>query len=347
MRPRVVDWSIFLVVTFEVSSGLLSLLVGEPSGRWLFYLHGVGGLALIVLLALKFRRVAPRVTDRSRWEPATFVSVLAAIVVVATIALGVLWSTAQWPVAYPSGMNLHIVLGLLLIPLYLLHMLLRWKPLRRRDLEGRRTVLRALGVLATGAVAWPAQSVLNRVLDAPGADRRFTGSREADSDSGNAFPVTNWMFDDPEPVDRDAWRLRIYGAVERDTVFTYDDLTADRDEQRALLDCTGGWYSVQDWQGLRVGRLLESAGVRSDAIAVSFRSVTGYRWSLPLHEARTALLATHVGGEPLAHQHGAPLRLVAPGRRGFQWVKWVEAIEVLTEPDRGQWAVIFTSGLDG
>jgi DMSO/TMAO reductase YedYZ molybdopterin-dependent catalytic subunit len=64
---------------------------------------------------------------------------------------------------------------------------------------------------------------------------------------------------------------------------------------------------------------------------------------LPLAEARQALLALQVGDELRDHGHGAPLRLVAPGRRGFQWVKWVTQIEVLTKPDLGQWAAIFLS----
>jgi DMSO/TMAO reductase YedYZ molybdopterin-dependent catalytic subunit len=42
-----------------------------------------------------------------------------------------------------------------------------------------------------------------------------------------------------------------------------------------------------------------------------------------------------VGGEPISHGHGAPVRLVAPGRRGFQWVKWVVRLEVRDTPDLG------------
>jgi len=71
--------------------------------------------------------------------------------------------------------------------------------------------------------------------------------------------------------------------------------------------------------------------------------VTGYRWSLPLGEASAALLATHVGGEPLSHDHGAPARLVAPGRRGFEWVKWVTRIELAAAPDPGQVLSQYTS----
>lgn len=113
--------------------------------------------------------------------------------------------------------------------------------------------------------------------------------------------------------------------------------------REATLDCTGGFASTHIWRGVRVGTLLERAGVRESAGWVRFHSVTGYRWSLPLDEARDALLATHVGDEPLNHDHGAPLRLVAPGRRGFQWVKWIVAVDVLTAPDLGQAIAIQTS----
>jgi DMSO/TMAO reductase YedYZ molybdopterin-dependent catalytic subunit len=50
-----------------------------------------------------------------------------------------------------------------------------------------------------------------------------------------------------------------------------------------------------------------------------------------------------VGGEPLTHEHGAPARLVALGRRGFEWVKWVVRIEVLSGRDNGQIFSLYTS----
>jgi DMSO/TMAO reductase YedYZ molybdopterin-dependent catalytic subunit len=111
------------------------------------------------------------------------------------------------------------------------------------------------------------------------------------------------------------------------------------------LDCTGGFYTTQRWRGISIGHLLDHVSLHEDARYVSLISVTGYRWSLPLEEARTALLATHIEREPLSHEHGYPLRLVAPDRRGFEWVKWINRIEVLTAPDPGQVISIFTSSL--
>jgi len=52
---------------------------------------------------------------------------------------------------------------------------------------------------------------------------------------------------------------------------------------------------------------------------------------------------THVGEEPLSHEHGFPLHLVALGHRGLEWVKWITRVEVLIEPDQGQVLSIFTS----
>jgi DMSO/TMAO reductase YedYZ molybdopterin-dependent catalytic subunit len=60
--------------------------------------------------------------------------------------------------------------------------------------------------------------------------------------------------------------------------------------------------------------------------------VTGYRRRFPVSDLPRLLLATRAAGEVLAAGHGAPLRLVAPGRRGYWWVKWVTRVEVVDGP---------------
>jgi DMSO/TMAO reductase YedYZ molybdopterin-dependent catalytic subunit len=60
-----------------------------------------------------------------------------------------------------------------------------------------------------------------------------------------------------------------------------------------------------------------------DATTIEVVSVTGHRWTFDRRESEQAILATHVGGEPLSAGHGYPVRLVAPGLRGFLWIKWV------------------------
>ncbi|HTE65263.1 MAG TPA: molybdopterin-dependent oxidoreductase, partial [Candidatus Binatia bacterium] len=98
-------------------------------------------------------------------------------------------------------------------------------------------------------------------------------------------------------------------------------------EREAVLDCTSGWALRTAWRGVPLGVVLEAAGLRRGARRVVVRSVTGWYAELPLREAREALLATAVSGQPLPHGNGSPCRLVVPDRRGLEWVKWVSQVE--------------------
>ena len=95
-----------------------------------------------------------------------------------------------------------------------------------------------------------------------------------------------------------------------------------------MLDCTSGWAIDTTWRGLPLATVLDLAESSPQARGVTVRSVTGWYAHLPLDEARRAFLATGVAGRPLAHGNGAPLRLVVPDRRGLEWVKWVDEIEI-------------------
>ena len=344
MSPRLTDWGLALATGIAFATGILSLIAGRSEDWLIFASHGVAGLWLLLLLYGKLRRVLPRLVRPQLWDRATLVGTSAALIVALAAGSGVWWVLGgDLFVAGFNLMNWHILLGITLTLIISLHMLIRAKPLRQRDIQGRRQMLR-FGAIALGGIAlWPAQQALATRLSLPGAQRRFTGSREAGSYAANAFPATSWIADQPRPIPPAAWNLKIAGRVARPLSLGYSELLAWQDEIEATLDCTGGFYSTQRWRGVQVGRLLDQATVDPEARWVSFISVTGYRWSLPLAEARAALLATHVGVEPLSHGHGAPARLVAPGRRGFEWVKWVVQIEALAAPDAGQILSIYRS----
>jgi DMSO/TMAO reductase YedYZ molybdopterin-dependent catalytic subunit len=63
--------------------------------------------------------------------------------------------------------------------------------------------------------------------------------------------------------------------------------------------------------------------------------VTGYGRRFDIGEAPGLLLATRLDAATLEIGNGFPVRLVAPRRRGFEWVKWVVSIETDMAP--GWW----------
>lgn len=344
--PRLVDWSIFTVVLLAASSGFLSFLGLRPAWAPVFWGHRILGLTLIVLLGFKLARVRYRLTNPELWQASTLLSVLTALTAFGTIGTGIIWVFGYVPeIPLFTFLTVHIAFGSLLVVLMVAHLRTRFRLPRRVDFDRRRTTIQFSVFLLLGAVTYRSQELLNSLLDTPGTERRLTGSRR-ESGSGNAsFPVTSWVADDPAPVPQDNYRLTVRGAVSTPLELSYDEIAPETSTE-ALLDCTSGWYTEQEWRGVSVGALLDTVDPESKATHVRFVSVTGYRWSLPLQEARGALLATHVSGERLSHGHGAPVRLVAPGRRGFQWVKWVERIDVRTRGDPAQWLVTLISGFD-
>ena len=338
MNTRAVNVAILLLLTLELVSGLGSFLIGEPDGRWLFWVHRGGGLALVVLLVWKVG-IAASSYRRRGFGIGTGLSTVFGILFLGSLATGLLWTTVGLPriplpaVGSWTVLSLHVALSLLLIPVFVVHLGLRWPRPSRADLFGRRAVLRMLGLLAIGFVFWRAQEVLGALTAPARSSRHFTGSREEASFSGNLHPVTNWLSDPIPQVDLTSWRLWIHGEVERESALSYEKVLALGSIVReATLDCTGGWYTVQRWSGLPVATLLERAGLKDGARSLLFRSTTGYARRFPLDDADDLLLATHVEDEELSAEHGFPLRLVAPGYRGYGWVKWISEVEVSRDP---------------
>jgi DMSO/TMAO reductase YedYZ molybdopterin-dependent catalytic subunit len=212
-------------------------------------------------------------------------------------------------------MQVHVGAAVLAVPFAVLHVLRHPQRPRRTDLS-RRNLLRAIALGGGAAAAYVAVEGVARGLSLPGQDRRATGSHEVSPDE---MPVTQWALDAVPRVDVATWRLRVEVAGRQ---------VAEMD---AVLDCTGGWYADQRWRGVRLDRLLP-ASLPSDSRSVVAVSVTGYARRLPLRDVPFLLIATHVADRPLSIGHGAPARLVAPGRRGFWWVKWLDRVVVDTRP---------------
>jgi DMSO/TMAO reductase YedYZ molybdopterin-dependent catalytic subunit len=313
------------MLLFAFGTGVATIAIGSPDGAWAAVGHGICGLAVVLLIPWK-SRVARGGLRRAR--PSRWLSLLLAVLALITLIVGLGSATGLVrSIAGKPGLWVHIAVALTLVPLVVWHVWARRIRPRRADLS-RRAALRA-GVLAVGAAGlYAAGKGAVSVLGLPGARRRFTGSYETASFWPEAMPSTSWLLDAVPTVDPDRWRLAIKDGQGRRQL-TLAELTTSDTQVRATLDCTSGWYSRQDWTGVPLGTLLHRGpGTQS----VYVHSVTGYWVRFPILDLNRLLLATQMGGAPLSADHGFPARLVALGRRGYWWVKWVDRIEVQATP---------------
>lgn len=307
-----------------IATGVISWLVPLSSARLVTVVHAVLGLVVVVIAPFKIRgsaRTGFKRKARTRYASAAFgVIVVAAVIAGVTHSTGLLFSTGLG-----TPLWIHLFLGILSIPILVWHVWTR--PVRPKPIDlNRRGVITASVGGAIGATILGVQEVALDATGARGGDRAGTGSIEIASFEPANMPQISW-YNDPIPtgVSVPRWPLRIAG----ESVSVVDDLLPNTRTIQARIDCTGGWYSVQDWDGVPLSELIEPTDT---ARSVRVRSTTGYARLFPIDYLDDLYLATGYGGEPLRVGHGAPVRLVAPNRRGFNWVKWVTEVEVSDRP---------------
>ena len=105
-----------------------------------------------------------------------------------------------------------------------------------------------------------------------------------------------------------------------------------------------GAVSTAEWTGVTLRSILEPAGLSGSTIEILFRGADAgtppdgatrisFERSLPLSRALDGPIGCHV--QPLTPNHGAPVRLLVPGRYGVASVKWLSRITALDAPFRG------------
>jgi DMSO/TMAO reductase YedYZ molybdopterin-dependent catalytic subunit len=136
----------------------------------------------------------------------------------------------------------------------------------------------------------------------------------------------------PRYVNRSTYTLGITGLVETDLALSYDEVTAEYEpvSRVVTLMCEEGWEVTLLWEGVRMADLLDAAGVLPEAEVVIFRSVDGYSTSLFLDYLYDddIILAHKMNGVTIPHELGFPFQLVAEGKWGYKWIKWVHEIEL-------------------
>ncbi|MGW7354014.1 molybdopterin-dependent oxidoreductase [Streptomyces sp. NPDC054784] len=205
---------------------------------------------------------------------------------------------------------------------------------------GRRVLLGTLALGAAGLAAAPyLQRGMERGLGAV-AGKDPTGLTGL-LPNGGGFRYYSVVSSVPEKGPDD-YRLTVDGLVERPADYSLAELRA-LPQTRLVRDvqCVTGWrVPGTPFTGVRLSRLLDAAGVRSEATAVRFTCFDGaYSESLTLEQARRAdvLVALELRDEPLGHDHGGPARLYVAPMYFYKSAKWLSGITLTRGVRRGYW----------
>jgi hypothetical protein len=306
-----------------VLTGTAANTIGVNWPLDLIQLHAAGALAILLLAPWKYVVIRRGLRSPRRGRPTKALSLTLLFFVLVTIGSGLLHSTGRAEHVGPlTLMQIHVGAAIGAVLTVLAHFLGHRVRPRRADAD--RRALLGLAVLGAGA------AVTTAVWDTWAATgRRFTGSVPKAE-----LEVTSWINDGIRRVDPGQWRLRVGPA----TLDLADLRALPHERFTAVLDCTSGWYSTQEWDGVRLSTLLGQAGggQAGGGRSVEVRSVTGYARWFGADTLDDVWLVTEVAGRPLTYGHGFPARIVAPGRRGFWWVKWVTSIQPSSRPPWAQ-----------
>lgn len=212
------------------------------------------------------------------------------------------------------------------------------------------------------------------------SQRAFNAEAPADL-IGDTWITPNEVFycrhHHPVPnIDPAAYRLSIKGkGVERELSLSLDNLKTlfPKREIVVTTQCGGnrrsgmnkvkktmgiswgvGAISTAKWGGVWLRDVLRLAGLDDEeraaelgvkqvhfecadkpfGVSIGRRKALGHRGDV--------LLAYEMNGEPLAREHGAPLRVVVPGYLGVRSAKWVDSIVTASEPIETEWQTGFS-----
>jgi len=206
---------------------------------------------------------------------------------------------------------------------------------------------------------------LNRALriDDDVAEALYSGNRMVPTYNKSQITLlkNNYNGATPDPGYIAGWHLTLDGLAFGESVALDSRSLMTRfsiHEQITRLVCVEGWSAIAWWAGLRFDDLLRAYPPASQAKWVRVESSVNldasgnpdpYYVSIDLATARhpQTLLATHLSGQPLSVEHGAPLRLLAPVKLGLKNLKAITKLTYVAEEPRDYWAERGYSRYDG
>jgi DMSO/TMAO reductase YedYZ molybdopterin-dependent catalytic subunit len=154
----------------------------------------------------------------------------------------------------------------------------------------------------------------------------------------NGFPVMT--YGRAPKVEREDWRLKVYGLAQ-EKEFTWEQFMALPMNSFTIdFHCVTRWSKLDvSWTGVKVTDFLNEVQIDPKAKHVMAHCYGGYTTNIPFEDfARPENFFAYLqAGEPLAQDHGGPLRLVIPHLYAWKSAKWLSGLEFLETEKLGFW----------
>jgi DMSO/TMAO reductase YedYZ molybdopterin-dependent catalytic subunit len=130
-------------------------------------------------------------------------------------------------------------------------------------------------------------------------------------------------------------------AVKKVGSWSWDALNAlPQADLHTDIHCVTKWSKLDtDWRGVTIDTLLKDAGVTPPSGFVMAHCDGGYTTNVPAEDVLDGkgwLVHTY-DGEPLAPEHGGPVRLLIPHLYLWKSAKWVRGLKFMDKDAPGFW----------
>ena len=210
---------------------------------------------------------------------------------------------------------------------------------RRLFLKMSLEFITSIGLLFSPLLSWIrlVHAKIQKIIlpkDTPREDLAYKNPAELDTHNLDLTPLQDFktMGITGHQTDLDTWRLEISGHVKMPLHLRYSEILAlPAIERDVLMICPGIFANHGRWKGISMKVLFQKVKVKNGGTLVTFRGPEGkYEKVEQFHLkdvfSNKVFLAYEVNGKALPQKHGFPLRVVAEGHFGFNWVKYVHKI---------------------
>ncbi|MCC5876739.1 MAG: sulfite oxidase-like oxidoreductase [Candidatus Sumerlaeia bacterium] len=179
----------------------------------------------------------------------------------------------------------------------------------------------------------------DKFADDPNADRIPPGQTLV-----KGFPVLTYGH--TPQLAREEWTCRVFGVIDCEHVFTWDDLLAMHQTKVTCdIHCVTRWTKLDmEWEGVRFTDFLQEIErkcgcIPGEANFVLQHAEGGYTTNTPISHLLddNVLLAHTYDGKPLEPDHGGPVRMLVPRYYFWKSAKWLNGFEFLSRDRPGFW----------